>query len=149
MNNTIKPSYQFLEHTADVWVRAIGNTLEQAFEQCVYGLMNTMIENNSEIEEKIIHTFEIEEESKGSLLIAFLSDFLFLFDTEYLIFHRIQIDSIKQLSSNRYVLKATGYGDEFDSSKHISDIEVKAITYSYLKIDISEIKTLIEVVYDI
>ena len=56
--------FAYLDHTADVWVHAWGSTVEQAFEQCVYGLMDTMIENFHAIEETTSHPIEIVEETK-------------------------------------------------------------------------------------
>ncbi|UYP46259.1 Protein archease [Candidatus Lokiarchaeum ossiferum] len=141
--------FEYLDHTADVWVHAWGPALEQAFEQCVYGLMETMIENYHSIEENETYQFEIIEETKGSLLIAFLTEFLFLFDTEGLIFHRVALEAIVPLENGHFMLKGTGYGDIFDSQKYIPDTEVKAITYSYLEIKEAEQKTEIKIVYDI
>lgn len=147
--SSISAGFEFLDHTADVWVHAWGPALEQAFEQCVYGLMETMIEDFRSIEEVQTHQFEIIEETKGSLLIAFLTEFLFLFDTEGLIFHRMTIDAIVPLDNGHFQLKGTGYGDIFDREKYTPDTEVKAITYSYLEIKETEQKTEIKIVYDI
>ena len=75
--NNPNSGYEFLNHPADVWVHAWGKTLEEAIENCVYGLMETMFEGNI-IENKITKDIIIEEETKGSLLVAFLSEFLYI-----------------------------------------------------------------------
>ena len=59
--------YEFLNHPADVWVHAWGKTLEEAMENCVYGLMETMIEGDN-IENKISRIVKIEEETKGAII---------------------------------------------------------------------------------
>ncbi len=141
--------FAYLDHTADVWVHAWGSTVELAFEQCVYGLMDTMIENFHTIKETTSHPIEIVEETKGSLLIAFLTEFLFLFDTEELIFSRVVVEKITTLDDGRLKLVATCYGDIFDPNKYSPDTEVKAITYSYLEIKKVGQRIEIKIVYDI
>ena len=46
-------------------------------------------------------------------------------------------------------LTATGYGDIFDTTRYTVDVEVKAITYSYLEINETPGRTDIKIVYDI
>ena len=140
--------YSFLDHPADVWVHAWGPTLEVAMAECVYGLMKTMIET-SPITEKEMTVIELEDHSKGSLLIAFLTEFLFLFDTEDKIFNRVAIDPLETLPNGNLRLTATGYGDLYDASRYMVDVEVKAITYSYLEINETPTRTEIKIVYDI
>lgn len=146
--NNPSSGYEFLNHPADVWVHAWGKTLEEAIENCVYSLMETMFEGNI-IENKITRDIIIEEETKGSLLVAFLSEFLYIFDTEYLIFNHVKIDPIVKNSSGKLEIHAICQGEVFDPLKHTPDIEVKAITYSYLEIKEEKKKTAIKIVYDI
>ena len=140
--------YEFLNHPADVWVHAWGKTFEEGIENCVYALMETMFEGNI-IDNKITREIIIEENTKGSLLVAFLSEFLYIFDTEYLIFNHVKIDPIVKNSSGKLEIHAVGQGEVFDPSKHTPDIEVKAITYSYLEINEEKKRTDIKIVYDI
>ena len=146
--NNPDSGYEFLNHPADVWVHAWGKTFEEAIENCVYALMETMFEGNI-IENKITREISVEENTKGSLLVAFLSEFLYIFDTEYLIFNHVKIDQIVKNSSGKLEIHAVGQGEVFDASKHIPDIEVKAITYSYLEIKETKKRTDIKIVYDI
>ena len=140
--------YEFLNHPADVWVHAWGKTFEEAIENCVYTLMETMFEGNI-IENKITRDVIIEEETKGSLLVAFLSEFLYIFDTEELIINHVKINPIIRNSSGKLEIHAKCQGEVFDPSKHTPDIEVKAITYSYLEIKEEKKRTDIKIVYDI
>ncbi|QEE14719.1 archease [Promethearchaeum syntrophicum] len=146
--NNLFSGYEFLNHPADVWVHAWGKTFEEAIENCVYSLMETMFEG-SIIESKITRDIVIEEETKGSLLVAFLSEFLYIFDTDYLIFNHVKIDPIITNSAGKIELHAKCQGEVFDQLKHIPDIEVKAITYSYLEINEEKNRTEIKIVYDI
>lgn len=146
--NSLPSGYEFLNHPADVWVHAWGVTLEKAIEQCVYSLMETMIEEKN-IEENIIHEIDLEEGTKGSLLVGFLSEFLYLFDVEGFIFISIQIDPIVHTETGKWKIHAVCKGEVYNPLKHVPDIEVKAITYSYLEINEKEERTDIKIVYDI
>ncbi len=66
-----KVGYKFLDHTADVLVESRGRSLEEAFEQTAYSLIETITPNLkliSPITEKII---KIEAEDKEALLFDF------------------------------------------------------------------------------
>ena len=64
------------------------------------------------------------------LLVAWLNELIYLFDTENIIFKRFDIT---QLNSTR--LKARSYGEKVDSAKHKLKTGVKAATYHMLKVD--------------
>ena len=149
-SNESSPSagFEYIDHPADVWVHAWGPQFHHAIEQCVYSLMDTMLDvtNATKQEEFII---EVEEPTKGSLLIGFLSEFLFLFDTEGKIVKQITIDPIKLTPEGTFKIRAVAQGDIFDPSRHEPDTEVKAITYSYLEIEESAHRTDIKIIYDI
>ncbi|MHA1673251.1 MAG: archease [Promethearchaeota archaeon] len=140
--------YEYIDHPADVWVHAWGPKLHHAIEQCVYSLMETMLDV-SEVNTQEEFTIELEEPTKGSMLVGFLSEFLFLFDTEGKIVKKITIDPIKQTPEGMFKIRAVAHGDIFDRNRHEPDTEVKAITYSYLEIEATEQRTDIKIVYDI
>jgi protein archease len=151
----IQSGYEFIDHPADVWVHAWGGNIAKAFEQCAYALMKTMIDSGI-IEGKKKREIKMEDNNIGSLLVAFLSEFLFIFDTEELIFNQITVNIEKSTSEtkenpseNHFSLHAICLGEEFDDNKHERDTEVKAITYSYLEIDEKEESTHIKIIYDI
>ena len=73
-------SYEFLEHTADIKVRAYGKTLEQAFINAAYALTN--IVTKDKIKKIIEKTIKVESEDEKSLLYDFLEQFLILIDSE-------------------------------------------------------------------
>lgn len=152
LESQVPPSvagFEYIDHPADVWVHAWAPSFTQAIEQCVYSLMDTMIGNYSSVKPTQNFTIDVQEESKGSLLIGFLSEFLYLFDMEGAIIKEISIDPIEESPEGILKLHAEARGDIFDPSIHEPDTEVKAITYSYLEIQISEERTDIKIIYDI
>ena len=140
--------YEFIDHPADVLVHAFGPNLESAFEQCVHALMKTMTDP-AKIEVKKYHEFELKEDNLGALLVSFLSEFLFIFDTQGLIFSTITVNKLQKDENGIWNLKVKCGGEVFNPESHFQDTEVKAITYSYLEINQQHDRVDIKSIYDI
>jgi SHS2 domain-containing protein len=110
--------------------------------------MATITPNLNKITPKVERIITIEAEDKEALLFDFLSEFLYIFDVDELIFNKIYVRSIKKLKDN-YKLRATLKGEKFDLDKHEIGIEVKAITYSFLNIEEKLESIVIDIVFDI
>ena len=143
-----KAGYKFLDHTADVSVEIQGKSLEEAFEQTAYSLMETISPSFKIMSPIIEKTIEIEAEDKEALLFDFLSEFLYLFDVEELIFNKINVHFIKK-DRGKYYLRAKVSGEKFDKQKHELGTEVKAITYSFMSIEEKKKNVKINIVFDI
>jgi SHS2 domain-containing protein len=144
----MKKNYEFLEHTADVQIRAWGENLKEAYEQAALALQATISPNTEKIDSVSKKELKITAEDREALLFDFLSEFLYIFDVERLIFGNINVERIEK-TNEELTLKAILYGEKFNSDKHDIGTEVKAITYSYMKIEEKEDKTEVEVVFDI
>ena len=145
MNN---PGFKFEEHTADVKVRAYGSTIEEAYAQSAYALITTLSPDLSRISKKREKSLTIKAEDKEALLFDFLSELLYIFDVDHLIFSKISIIYIKEIDDG-YELKAVLNGEKFNKNKHEIGTEVKAITYSYMNIEEKDDRWEIEIVFDI
>lgn len=143
-----KAGFEFREHTADVQVRSWGSSLEEAFSQTAYSLMATITPNLKIITPKIEKKITIKAEDKEALLFDFLSEFLYIFDVDELVFSQIYVSKIEKIN-DKYKLQASLKGEKFDLNKHEIGIEVKAITYSFLNIEEKRESTIIDIVYDI
>jgi SHS2 domain-containing protein len=140
--------FEFLEHTADVSVRSWGRNLEEAFSQTALSLMTTITPNLKKVSPKVEKKIEIESEDKYALCFDFLSEFLYIFDIEDLVFCEVSVKSIEKIEET-YKLIALGKGEQFDRDKHEIGTEVKAITYSFMNIEETEKKVEITIVFDI
>jgi SHS2 domain-containing protein len=140
--------FKFIEHTADVKVKAWGSNLEEAFSQVALGLMATISPNLEKIKHELVREITIESEDKYALAIDFLTEFLYIFDVEALIFSEINIETIK-LKNDNYQLKAIAKGEKFDKNTHEIGTEVKAITYSFMNIEEKQNEVTIDIVFDI
>jgi len=121
----MKPSYKFLDHTADVLFIAEAPTLEQLFEQCGLAVEETQV-NLSKIEQTEKITFEVKNNTIEKLLFDFLDDLVFYKDADLLIFNKFDIKITEK--NKEYVLTCTAYGDKLDHAKHEPKVDVKAIT---------------------
>lgn len=140
--------FVFEEHTADVQVRAWGKTLEQTYAQTALSLMHTISPDLDRIKQTTTKDLEVTSEDKQSLLFDFLSEFLYIFDVEGLIFSSIEVHKINK-NDEEYQLNATLKGEKFSREKHAIGTEVKAITYSFLTIKEEKDKVEIRIVFDI
>ena len=143
-----KVGYRFLDHTADVSVESQGRSLEEAFEQTAYSLIETITPNLTLISPTTERIIKIEAEDKEALLFDFLSEFLYLFDVEQLVFSDVKIETIKK-ENDKYQIRATVKGEKFDKNKHEIGCEVKAITYSFMEIEEKKDRVKIKIVFDI
>jgi len=140
--------YKFVDHTADVQVKSWGRNLEEAFSQTAYSLMATITPDLNKINPNIEKVLKVEAEDKEALLFDFLSEFLYIFDVEELVFSEIEVKSVKKVNE-QFELQAILKGEKFDKNKHELGIEVKAITYSFMEIEENKDDVQINIVFDI
>ncbi len=140
--------FEFMDHTADVSVKSWGRNLEDAFSQTALSLMTTLTPNLKKISRNIEKKIEIVSEDKYALCFDFLSEFLFLFDVEDLVFSYVSVKSIQKIEE-KFKLIAIAKGEQFDRNKHEIGTEVKGITYSFMNIEEKKNKVEIRIVFDI
>jgi len=125
----VKRAFEIIDHVADVGIVAYGTDVEELFSNAALALFSLITEPES-IEEKLHLDLEVSSEGRDRLLVEWLNELIYLFDAERILFNRFDI---KRLTHNE--LKATCYGEGFDSMKHKIKIGVKAATYHMLKLD--------------
>lgn len=123
--------YERLEHTADVMIKALGNSIPECFASAAYGLMDTILDIHSvKISDSI--DFSVGGDTPEDLLYNFLSELLYYFDAE----HFVSVDFSIDMGGSR--LTCTARGEKYDPSRHGPKTEVKAITYHGMNIDTEE-----------
>jgi SHS2 domain-containing protein len=100
------------------------------------------ITRNVKIASKIKKEINVEGKDSESLLYNFLEEFLFLLDSESFIFSRIE-----NLNISKNKLNAVVYGDKMENYGFTND--VKAITYSEMKIKKNNLGYSIVGVFDV
>ena len=149
MNKTDKfaGKFDFLEHTADIYVRTHGTTIEEAYGNAAIAVFETMTDTD-----KVAHTqqdtIEIEAEDQYALLYNWLEELLVKFETKNMLYSRFQITSWEETAEN-FKIKAKIWGEPFDPKKHSQKVAVKAVTYHRMVIIREVDKVILEFILDI
>jgi len=135
-------AYKFLEHEADVGILGIGETLEESFQESAKAMFEIMF-NIKEIKQIKEITIELSADSQENLFIKFLNELIAQADIQELIFSefKVKIDNL--------TLTCTAKGDSFNLNKYEIKTEVKAATYSGLKLYKKENKYYSQCVLDV
>jgi SHS2 domain-containing protein len=139
--------FDFLEHTADVYVRAHGKSTEEAYENAALSMFETMTDTDK-IAQTQEDTVEVEAEDQYALLYNWLEALLVKFETENMLYSKFQITNWKETTEN-FTLKAKIWGEKFDPKKHPQKVAVKAVTYHRMVIIREMDRVILEFILDI
>jgi len=124
--------FEFLEHTADVYVRSHGTSMKEAYENAALAMFETMTKTGKVAprEEEII---TVEAEDQYALLYNWLEALLINSETKGMLYSKFQItDWIETAAS--FKITAHIWGEKFQPEKHIQKVAVKAVTYHLMVI---------------
>jgi len=121
--------FEFIEHVSDLQFVSYGETLNELFENCAYAMFEGM--TDEKIKENFTKNGILKEQNLTYLLHDFLSELLFIFETEHLIFKKFIVNI--NVENNNYVLEWTAIGDK--SENYRIDIGIKGVTYHGLSIE--------------
>jgi SHS2 domain-containing protein len=137
--------FEFLEHTADLKIRASGESLDEVFSNMAKGMFAAIVDEESVIkDEAVIQDFEMNSVDLPSLLVDYLSQLITLGDTNNEIYDYFEL-GIMQVGNENWSLKCRATGYKVSGLK----LEIKAVTYNELKIKEQDGQWLAEVVFDI
>jgi len=125
------PPFEILEHTADVGLRAFGETLPELFANAAQGMIAVAFEGEDAAQEsrpEKCRKLAARGEDREALLINFLSEILYALDTEGWRFAEFRVQTIE---SN--AIEAEGWGSREERSEH-SRVAVKAVTYHQVSV---------------
>jgi len=139
--------FEFLEHTADVYVRAHGKTREEAYENAALSMFETITDTDKVAPQKE-ETLEVEAEDQYALLYSLLEALLVKSETEGMLYSKFQIVSWKETAEN-FKIKVNVWGEKFDPQKHPQKVAVKAVTYHRMVVIQDVDRVLLEFILDI
>ena len=128
----LKKRFEFLEHTADLYIAAYGKSLEEAFENAAYAMFEGMTDS-AKVQPKQEDKIEVEGYDEQALLYNWLEALLVKFDVTGNLYSRFKVEKIEKTSKG-FKLKARIWGEPFDKEKHLSKVGVKAVTYHRMEI---------------
>lgn len=135
--------YEVFEHTADLGLRILADNLNDLFAQAGLGLFSLVVENIDEVRPLTNLEIILTGTELDYLFFDWLRELLYISETKHLVFSKFTV------TINETGLTAQIAGENLDTSRHIIDHEVKAITYHGLLVEETEKGWLAEVIVDI
>ncbi len=120
--------FRIIEHTADTFLEANGRELGELFANAALGMFAVIAEPQKAvpIERRAV---SLTDDTTADLLHAWLSELLYLFETEGLFFCAFECS----VEDGR--LDAVVRGEPFDADRHGYRTEIKAVTHHELKVE--------------
>ncbi|MCD6461912.1 MAG: archease [Thermoplasmata archaeon] len=122
-------TWEILDHTADIGIRVEADSLAGAFAEAAEAMFHIMIEGERKTLEE--RRLEMSSPAVDMLLVDFLSELLFLFETEYFVVSRAEVSLEER--EGKWSLSARLLGELFDPDRHGVNFEIKAVTYHMLE----------------
>ncbi|MCK4459647.1 MAG: archease [Methanosarcinales archaeon] len=140
------PHIEYLDHPADVKFRVLGKTIEEAFEYAALAMFGAMIDTDT-VQPITTLDIDLDADDCEGLLYDFLSELLYLFEVEEIVFCRFRVEQIKR-RGDRYHIRAHATGEAIDLDKHRFDVGVKAVTFHDMTIERTDAGYVVQVVVD-
>ena len=135
--------YEFVDHTGDIGVRVFGERLPELFQQAAEAL-TFIITDPETIRIKETRKILLEAKTDEELLITWLNELVYLFDTQGLLFKSFEV-----LSVHDHHFEALAQGERYVQDRHPIKTAVKAATYHQLKIENHQGVWTAQVIFDL
>jgi SHS2 domain-containing protein len=139
--------FEFLEHTADIYIAAYGATLEEAFENAALATFEVMTDTRK-ITQKIEDIVKVEATDVQALLYTWLEQLLISFETKGNLYSSFKIPKIEK-TKDGFMFTAKMRGELFNPEKHPQKVGIKAVTYHRMEIDRRPGKVSVKFILDI
>ncbi|MCW3981599.1 MAG: archease [Candidatus Bathyarchaeota archaeon] len=125
--------FEFLEHTADVFIVAYGRKLEEAFENAALATFEVMTDT-SKVAPRQEETLKVEGHDEKALLYNWLENLIVKFEIKEILYSKFHVHRIQKTNQNNYRLEATIGGEKFSPERHTQKVGIKAVTYHLMEI---------------
>ena len=126
-SNLIKPHWEHFEHDADIGIRGIAPTLEQAFEQAAVA-MTAVVTDPLRVSDSKAVDMQCEASDTELLLVNWINELVYAMAVKGLLFKRYQV------IINNGKLSATAFGEAVNRQKHHPAVEIKGTTFTDLRV---------------
>ena len=136
--------HEIMEHTADIGLRVFGEDLKELFANAADGLFDLIVGDLGTIRHERAIPLTVEAQDVEELFADWLRELLYLCNAEHWLFSKFEVQDI---DSKR--LKARCFGEPYDPSRHVWEMEIKAVTYHRLRVERVEDGWSAQVIFDI
>ncbi|MDD5321847.1 MAG: archease [Methylococcales bacterium] len=126
-SKAITPHWEHFEHEADIGIRGIAPTLEEAFEQTAVA-MTAVMTNPDQVSASRAVSIRCEATDNEMLLMDWINELVYETAVHGLLFNRYQV------AINDGILSATAFGEAVDRKKHQPAVEIKGATLTELRV---------------
>lgn len=120
--------FEFIDHTADIAIKAYGRSLEEAFAVAAEAMF-AIITDGSTVEPEEEISLSVESLDREGLLVGFLSQLIVLHEADGWVFGKFQVS----LEDERH-LTAVVVGEKYVPEKHGRGTQVKGVSYHMMEI---------------
>ena len=135
--------YKLLDHTADIGTVVSGKEISGAFADAAYAMFDILTDIDR-VEERDSRNIQASAENVEELLVAWLDELLYLYETERFIGRRFVIEDMSNTG-----LKASVFGEKIDPDRHEVKTEIKSVTYHQLKVEKTDDGWKAQVIFDV
>ena len=135
--------YKLLDHTADIGIIVSGKDVSEAFDNAAYAMFDILADIDK-VEETDSLDLQVSAASVEELLVAWLDELLYIYETERFICSRFVINDISDTS-----LSASVFGEKTDLARHEIKTEIKSVTYHQLKVEKTDDGWKAQVIFDV
>jgi SHS2 domain-containing protein len=123
--------YRIVDHTADLGIDVRAGALDALFVESARGFVDCITEVDRILPRRR-RLLRVASNGLESLLVDWLSELLFVFETSGELFSKISADVSR--SGTEWEVVARAEGELFDSSRHPLKVPIKAVTYHGLEV---------------
>lgn len=139
-----RPRYDEIEHTADVGFELVAPDLRSAFEAAAAAMFDLICDLDT-VGDGVRRTVRVtaREGDLENLMIRWLTELLYLFDSEGLLLSRFDVRSVEGGA-----VEAEIGGEARDTARHALKADIKAATYHELTVRRTDAGWVVRVIFD-
>jgi SHS2 domain-containing protein len=139
--------YAYLDHEADMGIQGSGDSLAEAFAEGARAMFGIMADLEA-VQSRESITVHCEAPDAEALFVDFLNELLFQREVHGLLLSRCEVQALGQ-GPQGWAIDAVAWGEPPDLDRHEILTEVKAATYSGLKVFRENAHYVVQCVVDI
>jgi SHS2 domain-containing protein len=140
--------YEYLDHMADLGLRATGATPEEALSAGAQAMLDAMADTTD-----IHRTRAFEQECRAAdvpaLFVEWLNELLYQREIHDVLFASASVTELHQEEEGAWVLRGTAEGEPLDPDRHELHTEIKGATYYGLEYECSDESCTVQCVLDV
>jgi protein archease len=123
------PMYEIIDHTADIGIRVEAASLAELFTEAAEATFDLMVAQKRAFIPSIEVPIAVEAPAVDQLLVRWLSELLFIFESRRLVLTNFWIDAIDD-----HHVEGAAKGLKYDETRHSQKLAIKAVTYHKLSV---------------